>query len=240
MGDDSRSLRRWPAFVVFSVGAALAASCSPGHLVSDGGVHAQAQANAEHAVRSAEVIGSWRTPTERAASMGSSADVLAYSGDAEHSRYTIRTEATGRDGFGSPLRVVLCFDVEFDAWSAQLSSDRDCPPDAQRLDLQPPPVATLPATTPDDLRSALDQAVSAPATGLELEDAVRSLLGDASIEIAKDGAVGVAMSAGRQCVLGRVTADRVVEVWVPPELAVAPGELGCTGDTAAQGLAKDS
>ncbi len=244
MADDvGRVVRSRVGVVAAVLAAVVLTSCSTVTRATDGGASEQAQVRAESALRAAELTRSWATPEERAARMDAESDVLAFDGDAEHSTYMIRTTGEGRDGFGSVHLVTACLHVEFDAWSGTLSGAGSCPADAEPLHPVAPTVVTLPPSTVEGLTSALDEVVaatSADSDSAAIEQAVRASTAGADVAVAVDGSVGVAYSAGRDCVLGRITHDRVVEVWVPPRVVVAPGELGCTGATAANGLATHS
>ena len=58
---------------------------------------------------------------------------------------------------------------------------------------------------------------------------------------AVDGTIGAGIRAPaptRDCLLGRRLPDGEVEVWLPPEIMVAPGEASCDGLTAAAGGAQ--
>ncbi|MEH0844222.1 hypothetical protein V6U81_17685 [Micromonospora sp. CPCC 205711] len=151
-------------------------------------------------------------------------------------------EATTTDWSGSDsghADVTLCHRLVYRTDEVQPVTEVDCPTTAP---VTPRPAATLPPDLTERLRrelptgpAATEASVGAYLDRPRLDSRVRR-------DVASyGGSVGLALRADRRgsCLLARVVGDKV-EVWSPSPVQLQPGELTCSGRTAAAGQGQRS
>jgi hypothetical protein len=157
----------------------------------------------------------------------------------------IRVTVESTDMYGQPTGPVSrCFRLAFRNRTGDGVPARVRCPDVPPLAVPPaPPVSTVPSNAEESLRKALGGLPAGRRGDLgAVRAAASSSVRGPGIDpqvAAGDGWVGVAIAVGDDCLMGRVRPGRV-EVWTPPAITVAPGELTCTPDVAAAGLAQHS
>lgn len=117
-------------------------------------------------------------------------------------------------------------------------------PTGRPLVLQaPPPPPSLPPGALDLLTktlASLDPTTRGSADGVA--SAVRGAFAgsDGRVEttVVPGGVIGVAVSAGRDCLAARLVPGEPPDVWSLPRVVFQPGELGCSAQAFASGLGK--
>jgi hypothetical protein len=171
-------------------------------------------------------------------SSGTRIDVLVAEGDRVEGRIVLRITEVVELG-PAPREdegTVRCYEYELDR-SIKEPSAIPCP-DGDPIELPPP--TTIPRL-PDGLEEALRTALVGLGPERTTESAVLEvatrIAGSATvIEVAREGdVIGVVVGNGDdECVSALIDADGVQVWWVPPVMA-APGELGCSAQSAARG-----
>lgn len=149
---------------------------------------------------------------------------------------------SSQSGWGpGPSEATLCFRYRLGEWGEGYDRPKviDCPAGPPLI---PPPIP-VPPSLPDDAVKRVTAALEGLQSDASVE-LVRAIVGANFGEpgttfdvLALEGWTGVAVQVGNDCLLARVR-GKTVEAWIPPAVTIQPGELTCTGDTAAQGLAK--
>ncbi|MBM7785591.1 hypothetical protein [Tenggerimyces flavus] len=136
--------------------------------------------------------------------------------------------------------ATMCFEYQYGGWTGAGDDPKvvGCPSGPPLVISIPPPPPSLPADALKRVTAALKGLPNAD------EASVRAAVGATITEpgatfdvLAHDGWTGIAVRAGSDCLLARVD-GKATEVWVPPRVTIQPGELTCSADTAALGLAK--
>lgn len=185
-----------------------------------------------------------------AAGAGVDSEIMSITGDQwdEGATIVLRLDFVSRqkDHFAfqysfTEVPIVRCYELtvrRVPAWEFT-REHIECPP-GPPLDV--PPLPTMPRGTAEHLETALRSFGYRDRTPEHVQDAVADVVTgrEVTVEVATDGEwIGVAINVRRDCVFGRVWGGRV-EVWVPPDVLVQPGEYGCRPEVAAAGLAKDA
>lgn len=128
--------------------------------------------------------------------------------------------------------VTICVRVVVDRSADAFRGEVECPTTEP---LAIPKDPKLPPGIEESLRTALSAAGSDEAAARKAVDGLVLPEGIRRDVAAAGGVVGVALRASQyDCVLGRFIGG-AVQVWRPSRVQLAPGELGCTAQTAVAG-----